>query len=138
MFDMTATGLVALKRDIAAAGEIPSDVKREMVEEQTKIVEDAIIYNAATMLQGPYYEGAVARSPKHKKPRVSKNGATAIIKFEGTQHGNRLGEIAFVNEYGKTNQPGRPFIKTALRESSTPAAEAARKVLHKHLKEHNL
>ena len=97
------------------------------------MTEKAMIFNAGTMLQGPYYEGAVAASVKAGKPRVSKSGATVIIKFEGTQHGNRLGEIAFINEYGKKSQPARPFIKKATKEAQDPGADKARVILDRFL-----
>lgn len=138
MVEFDVTGLSRLRKDIEAAGYIPEAVLKEMVDAQAEVTEKSMIYNAGTMLQGPYYEGAVARSTKRKKPRITKSGATEIITFEGEQHGNRLGEIAFVNEYGKKSQPARPFIANAIRESLTPAADAAREVLNEHLKTHNL
>lgn len=138
MLDFDAVGLAALRRDLLAAGNIPTNIQKNMVDEQAKVVEKAIVYEAGTMLQGPYYEGAVARSVSRKKPTVSKKGASEIITFKGEQHGNRLGEIAFVNEFGKKSQPARPFIKTAIKDAENPAAEAAREVLDQYLKNKNL
>lgn len=138
MFEFDAAGISALQRDINAAGDIPDGVLKEMVEAQAKVIEEALVYNAGTMLQGPYYEGEVARSPKHKKPRILKTGAATTITFEGMQHGNRNAEVAFVNEYGKKSQPARPFIQKSIRETLTPAAEAARKILNDHISSKNL
>ena len=129
MIDFSVEGLEGLMADIRRAGEIPPDVMKAMVAEQADVTEKAMIFNAGTMLQGPYYEGAVAAAVKAGKPRASKSGASVTIKFESTQHGNRLGEIAFINEYGKKSQPARPFIKKATTESQDPGAEKARKIL---------
>lgn len=138
MLDITLHEIDKLIRDMKAAGDIPEAVRKEMVDAKAKVIEEGVVYNAATMLVGPYYEGEVARSVTRKKPRATKNGASVIIYFKGMQHGNRLGEIAFINEYGKKKQPARPFIKHAFRKSGERAAAAARKVLSEHLDKHNL
>jgi hypothetical protein len=69
---------------------------------------------------------------------VSKGGATVKIEFKGTQHGNRLGEIAFINEYGKKSQPARPFIAKAIKDADAAGAEAAKTVLDAYLAFRNL
>lgn len=138
MVEFDVSGISALRRDIEAAGNIPNSVLKEMVDAEAKVTEEAIVYNAETMLQGPYYQGEVASSPKRKKPRMLKSGAAVTITFDGMQHGNRNAEVAFVNEYGKKSQPARPFIKTAIRESLNPAAEEARKILNEYISSKNL
>ena len=138
MLEFNTAELSALRRDINAAGNIPNEVLKEMVDAQANVIEKALIYNAGTMLQGPYYEGEVARSPKHKKPRILKTGAATTITFEGEQHGNRNAEVAFVNEYGKKSQPARPFIKKTIKETLNPAAEEARKILFDYISSKNL
>jgi hypothetical protein len=131
-------GAKELMADIKAAGDIPADVLQQMVERQAKPVEEALVFNAASMLTGPYYEGSVATSVKAGKPRVSKGGATVKIEFKGTQHGNRLGEIAFINEYGKKSQTERPFIAKAITDADAAGAEAAKTVLDAYLAFRNL
>lgn len=131
-------GAKELMADIKAAGDIPADVLQQMVERQAKPVEEALVFNAASMLTGPYYEGGVATSVKAGKARVSKSGATVKIEFKGTQHGNRLGEIAFINEYGKKSQPARPFIAKAIKDADAAGAEAAKTVLDAYLAFRNL
>lgn len=131
-------GAKELMRDIREAGDIPADVLAEMVERQAKPIEEALVYNAGTMLVGPYYEGDVAASVKAAKARVSKSGATVKIEFKGTAHGNRLGEIAFINEYGKKSQPARPFISKSIKDGDEAGAEAAKTVLDAYLAFKNL
>ena len=138
MIDVEVNGLEGLMIDMRKASKIPNDVLKEMVTAQADIVQQEITSNATTMLLGPYYEGDVAASVKAKKARVSRTGAYVDITFNGTAHGNRLGEIAFVNEYGKKSQPARPFIKTALTKSRDLAADAAHKVLSDFLSKNGL
>lgn len=43
----------------------------------------------------------------------------AQVVFNGTdEHGERYGEIAAVNEYGKKGQPARPFVRPALHSAN--------------------
>ncbi|MGI6239979.1 MAG: hypothetical protein ACOYI5_10185 [Christensenellales bacterium] len=123
-FEVTTVGVESLQRALKNIEEVPYEVQSDMVEEMAKVVEDAQVYTAGTMLQGPYYEGEVARSVYRSKPRKRKSGPYVTIGFRGMQHGNRLTEIAFVNEFGKKSQSARPFIKTA-NELSKAASDAA-------------
>ena len=138
MLDVYVEGMESLRVAINTAKDIPPDVMKAMVQAMGKVTEEAVVYNAATMLQGPYYEGDVARSVKAQSPRATKNGATVIIKFVGEAHGNRMGEIAFINEYGKKSQPARPFIKKSIKEAEDPGADEAHKILDEWLKTKNL
>lgn len=61
------------------------------------------------------------------------------IKFEGSSHGNRNAEIAFVNFYGtKRAQPARPFITAAEEISAEESAIKVQEVLDKFLKSKGL
>lgn len=136
--DFQADGLEGLMSAMERAGDIPEDMQKEMVDQKAKVTEESIRFFAAKMLVGPYNEYAVAASAKRKKPRTNKSGASAVIKFEGTQHGNRLGEIAFINNYGKKKQPARPFISEAIKDARDPGSNAAMKVLDEFLKKEGL
>lgn len=48
----------------------------------------------------------------------------------------RNGEIAFINEYGKTNQPARPAIREANEENADQAVEDAADVLDRWIQKH--
>ena len=138
MFDVQVDGLKGLMLAMNEAGDLPADVRKEMVDAQAEVVEKSLVYHAGTMPKGPYYRGGVARSVTRRKARATKNGATASIVFKGTQHGNRLAEIAFINEFGKSSQPARPFIRTANDKAADPAADAAHDVLDKYLSKKGL
>lgn len=135
MFDVTIDKdaqevLVALEH----LSQFPEKVRKDMVAAKAKVVAEMIQFNAAKMLQGPYNQYEVARSVKAGKPSATKSGASCKIQFQGMQHGNRLAEIAFVNEYGKKSQNARPFIKTSIKEAGQTAEDAASEVLDKYLK----
>lgn len=131
-------GAAELIRDLRAAGDVPPDILKEMVERQAKPTEEALVYTGGSMLVGPYFQGDVAASVKAGKARVSGSGAQVKIEFKGTAHGNRVAEIAFINEYGKKSQPARPFISKAIKDSEVAGAEAARTVLDDFLAFKNL
>lgn len=131
-------GAAELMRDLRAAGDVPPDILKEMVERQAKPTEEALVYTGGSMLVGPYFQGDVAASVKAGKARVSGSGAQVKIEFKGTAHGNRVAEIAFINEYGKKSQPARPFISKAIKDSEVAGAEAARTVLDAFLAFKNL
>ena len=127
---LDAFGLESYKNALKNIEQIPDDVLLEMVDSKAEIVEQTTVFTASTDLQGPYYEGGVMQSVKRSKPRKNKRtGPYSMIRFVGTQHGNRLGEIAFVNEYGKKNQPARPFIRRAIEGSEDTSTAAAANVL---------
>ena len=137
-YDVHCSGLNELRRELEKAGDVPPEVRKEMAAEMADVTEKSLIYFSATMLQGPYYEGDVARSVKAQKPRATKGGATCQVKFEGEAHGNRVAEIAFINQFGKKSQPPRQFITRSEKESGNPAAEKASEVLDKWLKQNRL
>ena len=141
---MSASGLQAFMNALNETTEIPKDTLLKMVDEKAAVIEEEEKESAKSMLQGPYTheQDGVAQSVKRAKARFNKRqGPNAIIRFKGYQHGNRLGEIAFVNEYGKGAggrrsgktwrgvQPARPFIMKALEKSAEPATKAAAEVL---------
>lgn len=138
MFDIQVEGMRGLQIALDKAGDLPERTRKEMCDAQAEVVEKSLIYYAGTMLRGPYYKGGVARSVTRAKARATKTGATATIAFKGTQHGNRLAEIAFINEFGKKKQPARPFIRTSNDKAADPAADAARKVLDDYLDKQGL
>lgn len=108
--------------------EIPNDVIEEMLDVQAQILVAEQKRTAEQMLQGNYYQGGIVRGVKASEPIVTYYGGRQEVRFEGTQHGNRLAEIAYVNEYGARGNPGRPFIATANARAEPQALKAAEQV----------
>ena len=130
MAKIELTGLGETLISMERIANIPDDVMKRMLDAQADIVVDAQKKTASTMLRGPYYKGGVAGGVSKGRYKRKKDGAEHYVVFKGTQHGNRIAEIAFVNEYGKKGQPARPFIKTANEQSEPAATDAASKILY--------
>lgn len=104
---------------------MPDDVIDRMLNAEADIAVNAQKRTASSMLKGPYDKGAVSGAVKKSKVKGTKSGKAINITFPGKQHGNRIAEIAFVNEFGKQGQDARPFIKTANEECADEAVNAA-------------
>ena len=112
---------------------MPGEIVEKMLIAEGDIIKEAQAFTAAKMLQGPYYKGGVAAGVKRGKVKRSQGGKALYVTFEGTQHGNRLAEIAFINEFGKKSQPPRQFIRTANEENAETAVDAAAKIYDEYL-----
>ena len=125
MAQFEVEGLEALEDFFGNMAAIPDEVIDKMLNAEADIAVNAQKRTASSMLNGPYNKGAVSGAVKKSKVKGTKSGKAINITFPGKQHGNRIGEIAFVNEYGKQGQNPRPFIKTANEECADTAVEAA-------------
>lgn len=105
------------------------EISDDMLEAMGDVVAPAQKRTASAMLRGAYYKGAVMASIQKSRVKRGKGGKVMFIEFVGTQHGESLSTIAYINEYGKTNQPARPFIATANEQSEVEAVEKAASVL---------
>lgn len=108
----------------------PDHVLNGMLEAGADILVNEIKSKAASMLSGPYYQGGVAGGVVKKRPVKSGDGRKIPITFEGTQHGERIGTIAFVNEHGTRKQAARPFVKTAIETSKGQVTDAEQEVFN--------
>lgn len=75
----------------------------------------------------------VLDSIKMNKPKKTDSGGYADVTFSGSRPNGsktvRNAEIAFINEYGKTNQQARPFVGEAMNKNADAIAEAGAKVI---------
>lgn len=117
---------------------MPRSVLEDMILAEADVIKEAQSQEAQSMLQGPYYAGAVANAVHINRPRSTGDGVSVLLTFKGSQHGNAISEIAYINEYGKHGQPARPFINTANEKKADAAVEAAASVYDKYLAEHGL
>jgi hypothetical protein len=104
---------------------IPDETIWAMLDAEADVVVAAQRRTAAAMLAGPYNKGAVKSAIRKGKIKRTKGVYRQHITFNGKQHGRPLGEIAFVNEFGKRGQGARPFVKTANEECADEAVNAA-------------
>ena len=119
--------------DFASLAELPGSVVDEMLEAEGRIIKDGQAETARAMLRGEYYRDGVAGGVRAGKVKRSGGTKSVYVTFEGEQHGNRVAEIAFVNEFGKHNQPARPFIRTANEKYADRAVEAAEQIYDRFL-----
>lgn len=120
-----AEGLAKLESLFDNLAKMPDEVIDKMLNAEADIAVAAQKRTASSMLNGPYYKGAVSGAVKKSKAKKTKSGRAINIDFHGEQHGNKISEIAFVNEFGKQGQEARPFIKTANEECADAAVDAA-------------
>ena len=129
MAGFTVKGLPELEKQFANLSTIPAEVIWKMLDAEADVVVAAQRSTAASMLAGKFNKGAVMRAIRKGKIKLVKGVYTQYINYTGRQHGNRIAEIAFVNEYGKKGQAGRPFIRTANEQCADQAVDAGGKVL---------
>lgn len=138
MASFSVNGLDEYAFSMEELASIPDSVINDMLSAEKEIIKEGQIREAKSMLQGPYYEGGVAGAVTAGSMKTSETGRYCYITFNGTQHGNRVAEIAFINEFGKHNQPARPFISQANEKNASAAVDAAEAVYDKYLKSKGL
>ena len=128
--------------------QIPPEVQKKMLKAEAEIIAEAERQTARSMLSvntGNYYDEATGVAQSIAVGQMRKNRTDTMyhtnVIFKGSQHGVRLGAIAFYNEYGALHmmrgslndgnawiQKPRPFIKTAINRASGEAVRAAEEI----------
>lgn len=124
--------------DMINAMAVPNGVMNDMLHAAADVIVAAQRKTAKSMLSGKYKTGEVAESIGKSRIRTNmKDGKYIRIIFKGsrTRRGivTRNAEIAFINEFGKHDQPARQFIRVANEQCEDAALEAAGRVLDKFL-----
>ena len=140
MAELTTKGLDELLADLGSVAEIPDETLLEMLTAEAEVVAEAQAQEARAM--GVLDTGRTADSITFdKKLKATADGKAVYVYPKGTRSdGNkrRVAEVAFINEFGKKGQPGRPFIKAATEKSAEAAEKAAHAVYDNFLKSKNL
>lgn len=140
MAEINTSGLEELIGDFSAIAEIPDSVLLDMLVAEAEVIAPAQAQEAKAM--GVHDTGTTAQSITYdKKLKETKDGKAIYVYPKGTRRdGNsrRVAEVAFVNEFGKEGQPGRPFINTANEKKADAAVDAAAAVYDRFLKSKNL
>lgn len=131
------SGIQKLIDDLSDLADMPDSVTDAMLNAEADIVADAQRRSAKSM--GVYRTGETAASIKKTKIKKTDDGKSISVSPQGTnKKGNRNGEVAFVNEYGKIGQPARPFIRTANEQAEPAAVQAGEKILNDFINSKNL
>ena len=133
MASFKVNGMSELLSSLDEIANTPDSVFNEMLNAHADVTATALKRTASTMLQGPYYKGGVAGSILKDKIIKTATGRRTDLNFKGTQHGERLAAIAYLNEYGVKGQPGRPFIQVACEQSSEQGIAAQEQILDRFL-----
>ena len=135
MAKLSVDGLDDLILSLEEIAAIPDDVAAAMLEAEAQVVEEAQIAQGMTM--GVYDTGQTLRSIRRGKMKKARDGSRVVyVTPQGVnERGERNAAVAFINEYGKRDQPARPFIATANEAAATPAVEEAGKIYDKWLKD---
>lgn len=140
MAELSTSGLDELLDDLGAIAELPDAVVLEMLTAEAEIIAEAQSQEARAM--GVLDTGKTAASITFDKRLKVKDSEKCLYVYpQGTRSDGskrRVAEVAFVNEFGKEGQPGRPFIKTANEKKGDEAVEAAAKVYDQFLTSKNL
>ena len=123
MAQFEITGLDELVKSFNSVGTISESAKRSALEAMGDVAAKKIRQTGLEMnVFDNESDAHVLDSIKIAKPKLTKSGGTLDINFSGTRTRDgirtRNAEIAFVNEYGKTNQAARPFIGRAMTENA--------------------
>lgn len=135
MGTMSVSGLDDLIGDLDELARLPDSVTDQMLNAEADVIEAAQRSEASRMWKGPYYTGTTAASIK--KGKIKRTGLDKSITVAPQGHnkrGTRNAEVAFVNEFGKRGQPGRPALKTANERKEQEAVAAGEKVYHAYRK----
>ena len=137
MATLEAVGLDELMLSMTEIAEIPDSVQDAMLNAQADIVVNA--QKSSAVAYGVRKTGITLGAIKKGNVKNTKSGKTIYVYPRGTNaDGNRNGEVAFINEYGKKNQTARPFIKDANEKSASATTAAAMKIYDAWLKSKNL
>lgn len=142
MATVSTSGIEELFEDMSALAEIPDEVLTDMLVAQADVIAAAQAQEARAMLSGEFSQGITAGSITFDRKLKVKGPEKCIYVYpKGTRRdGNRrsVSEVAFINEFGKAGQPGRPFINVANEKKASEAVDAAARVYDEFLKKKNL
>ena len=132
-------GLDGIVGSFDELADMPDDVAEAMLNAEADVVLKAQKSTGEAM--GVHRTGVTLDSlQKTAFARIQQTGnASMRVEFVGNNaDGNRNAEVAFINEYGKTNQPSRPFVHTANENSAAETTMAAWRIYDNYLKSKNL
>lgn len=129
MAKLEVNGLDALMGDLMALAAMPDSVTDGILEAEADVIAAAQKKTMAEMWKGPYSTGDTARAVKKGKIRKNSSGKyITVYPQDRNRKGERHAAVAFINEYGKRGQPGRPAIRTANERAADKAVAAGEKV----------
>lgn len=137
MARVSLEGFDEINELLRRAGDIPKDVKISAVEKMTAVAQDRVRDVGLRMgVRDPESKVHILDNITHTKAKETQDGAVSDVTFKGSRvRGKKKpvktsnAEIAFINEYGHTGQPARPFIRTAAEQYADQIAAPGEQVI---------
>ena len=135
MASLELYGLDELNDAFRRISDIPAEVTTEALDAMAEVAADKIRAKGESMgIRDPESDVHILDKVSTKrKAKITDSGGYKMISFTGTRTRGktktRNAEIAFVNEYGKTGQPARPFIRTAMAEGEDDIVRPAGEII---------
>lgn len=140
MAKFSTDGLAEFSLSLQELAETSDETLDEMLSAEAAVFEEAQRQKARAY--GVYGTGGLIASITRGNVRRIPDGRALSVYPKGTRRrGNtstREAEIAFINEFGKRNQPARSFIRDANEGAMDQAVQAAEDVYDNYLKSKNL
>lgn len=123
MASLKLEGFQELDIGLVRISSIPWPVKEKALNEMAEVAAEEIRSTGENMgVRDPDSDVHILDKIKPTKAKETETGGYQNITFSGTRtRGNtrtRNAEIAFVNEYGKSGQKARPFIRVAMSQNA--------------------
>ena len=128
-------GLDELNDAFRRISDIPDKVTEEALDAMAEVAADKIRAKGESMgVRDPESDVHILDKVSTKrKAKITDTGGYKMITFTGTRTRGktktRNAEIAFVNEYGKTGQPARPFVRNAMSEGEDEIVRPAGEII---------
>lgn len=134
MASLEIEGFDELNAALRRIGNIPEKVKATALDKMAEVALEKIRSTGTAMgVRDPDSNVHILDKLKTSKAKVTDTGGYEDITFSGSRRRGktttRNAEIAFVNEYGKTGQPARPFIGQAMTRNEAEIADPGIEVL---------
>lgn len=135
MEKLEVVGLDELIKAFDRISEVPDEIVNKALLSMADVASDKIrssgrslgVYDAESNIH-------ILDKIKIGKPKRKKSGGYANITFSGSRkRGNtrtRNAAIAFINEFGKKNQPARPFIGNAMKKNDEAIVRAGAEIIY--------
>lgn len=134
MASFSVSGMDELQAAFGRIGEIPWSVTEEALNGMAAVAAAKVKEQGESMgIRDPESSVHILDTIKPVKAKADDDGGHQDITFAGkrTRHGKqtRNAEIAFINEFGKTGQPARPFIGTGMARNEDAITDPGAKVI---------
>lgn len=134
MATLELQGFDGLEDAFRRIADIPWSVTEEALDDMAAVAATEIRRTGESMgVRDPESDTHILDKITTTKAKQTDNGGYKDITFKGsrTRNGTRTrnAEIAFINEYGKRNQPARPFIGRAMNENEDAIQAQAEQVI---------